>query len=327
MAANKPTIRIGYVPEHYLTPLHLALRSPTASSLPFQISLVEFPSGTGHMITSLRAQEIDIGIGLTEGWIAGLTGKQQLYENSVSGGYKIVGQWVETPLRWAIVTGRDRKEINSVDDLKGGRVGVSRLGSGSHIMSFVLQQQQGWSEDALQTVALGPFGALRDGVAPFREEPKREGHPAAEFFMWEHFTTKPYFHPNELKPNPPLKKIGEIYTPWPSWLIVASTTTFPDPERDANLAQLFSLLDEGIRAFENKPDEVVELLATGDLGCTYSEEDAREWMKDVRFVRDTTRGLDRKIVDNVADVLKTAGVIPLEMSNDEVAARVTGIPK
>lgn len=80
------------------------------------------------MITSLRGNEIDIGIGLTEGWVAGLTGKQQLYENSVSGGYKIVGQWVETPLRWAIVTGRDRKELNSVDDLKGGRVGVSRLG-------------------------------------------------------------------------------------------------------------------------------------------------------------------------------------------------------
>lgn len=196
-------------------------------------------------------------------------------------------------------------------------------------MSFVLQQQQGWPEDALKTVALGPFGALRDGVTPFKEEEPQQqqakGKPAAEFFMWEHFTTKPYFHPNELRPNPPLKKLGEIYTPWPSWLIVASTTTFPEPEQDARLAQLFDLLDQGIRAFEARPDEVVELLSTGELGCTYSEEDAREWMKDVRFVRDTTRGLDAKIVENVADVLKKAGVIPLEMSNDEVVARVTGI--
>lgn len=84
------------------------------------------------MITSLRADEIDVGIGLTEGWIAGLTGKQQLNTNNVAaasdGGYKIVGQWVETPLRWAIVTGRNRERLNGVEDLKDSRVGVSRLG-------------------------------------------------------------------------------------------------------------------------------------------------------------------------------------------------------
>lgn len=82
------------------------------------------------MITSLREDEIDIAIGLTEGWIAGLVGKDQMAKNdgAGAGGYKMIGQWVETPLRWAIVTGRDRDEIQGVEDLKGGRVGVSRLG-------------------------------------------------------------------------------------------------------------------------------------------------------------------------------------------------------
>lgn len=115
-------------PEHYLTPLHLALRSPSLRSLPFKISLTPFPSGTGHMITSLRDREIDIGIGLTEGWIAGLAGKQQAQKDAASGGYKVVGHWVDTPLRWAIVTGNKRDDIRSVDDLEGKRVGVSRLG-------------------------------------------------------------------------------------------------------------------------------------------------------------------------------------------------------
>lgn len=114
--------------EHYLTPLHLALRSPAASALPFQISLQPFPSGTGHMITSLRENEIDIGIGLTEGWVAGLVGKQQAQKDPASDGYRVVGHWVDNPLRWAIVTGRNRDEISSVRDLKDGRVGVSRLG-------------------------------------------------------------------------------------------------------------------------------------------------------------------------------------------------------
>jgi ABC-type nitrate/sulfonate/bicarbonate transport system substrate-binding protein len=111
--------------EHYLTPLHLALRSPAISSLPFKLALTPFPSGTGHMITSLRSNEIDLAIGLTEGWVAGLAGKQA---SQTSGGYKVIGHWVDNPLRWAIVTGRNRDEINGVSDLKDKRVGVSRLG-------------------------------------------------------------------------------------------------------------------------------------------------------------------------------------------------------
>lgn len=79
------------------------------------------------MITSLRQNEVDIGIGLTEGWIAGLIGKDQIQKGDTDGGYKMVGQWVETPLRWAIVTGRERDEIQNVGDLEAGRVGISRL--------------------------------------------------------------------------------------------------------------------------------------------------------------------------------------------------------
>jgi len=46
------------------------------------------------MITALRAGEIDVGIGLTEGWVAGL-GKNDLQGD---GGYRIIGTYVETPL-------------------------------------------------------------------------------------------------------------------------------------------------------------------------------------------------------------------------------------
>lgn len=86
------------------------------------------------MITSLRAGEIDIAIGLTEGWTAGLVGKDQIgkakevEKGKWDNGYAIVGQLVVNPLRWAIVTGRKRGEINGVSDLEGGKVGVSRMG-------------------------------------------------------------------------------------------------------------------------------------------------------------------------------------------------------
>ncbi|KAJ5365876.1 hypothetical protein N7517_008762 [Penicillium concentricum] len=325
--ADLPTIRIGYVPEHYLTPLHLALRSSAVSSLPFKLALTPFPSGTGHMITSLRGNEIDLAIGLTEGWVAGLAGKQQASQNSADGGYKVIGHWVDNPLRWAIVTGRNRDEINGVSDLKDKRVGVSRLGSGSHIMSFVLAQQQGWKPDSLTTVPLGPFGPLRDGVSGLDEsKPDQAANPSAEFFMWEEFTTKPYFHPTSEKPNPPLKKIGEIFTPWPSWMIVASTAIFPHPEQDERLESLFRAFDRGIKDFEADTAQAVKLLGTGELGCNYIEEDATEWLKDVKFTN-ATRGVDDKIIGGVVDVLKVAGVIDSAMSNDEAIQRVIGIKR
>ncbi|PWY79621.1 uracil-DNA glycosylase [Aspergillus heteromorphus CBS 117.55] len=277
------------------------------------------------MITSLREKEIDIGIGLTEGWVAGLAGKQQAQKDPAEGGYKVVGHWVDTPLRWAIVTGREREDIQSVADLKDKRVGVSRLGSGSHIMSFVLAQQQGWQSDSLSTVPLGPFQALRNGVTGSDPaQPELPPNPTAEFFMWEHFTTKPYFHPTEEKPQPPLKKIGEIYTPWPSWMVVASTSTFSNVEVNGKLEQLLKFLDQGVKDFQADLPQVVQLLGTGELGCTYGEEDATEWLKDVRFTGEV-RGVQRAIIEGVVDVLKVAGVIDTSMSNDEAVARVVGI--
>ncbi|KAJ5831967.1 hypothetical protein N7474_000278 [Penicillium riverlandense] len=318
---GQPTIRIGYVPEHYLAPLHLALRSPAVSSLPFKIALTPFPSGTGHMITSLRANEIDLAIGLTEGWVAGLAGKAQADTDPKNGGYTVVGHWVNNPLRWAIVTGRNRSGIDAVSDLQGKRVGISRPGSGSHIMSFVLAQQQGWKPDSLTSVPLGPFGALRNGVTG-ADQPS----PTAEFFMWEHFTTKPYFHATSGEAQPPLKKIGEIFTPWPSWMIVASMSSFPDPQHDQKLQLLFHAFDQGIKEFESDTDQVVRLLGTGELGCTYAKEDAVEWLKDVKFTSGT-RGVDPKVIEGVVDVLKVAGVIDQGMSNEEAVSRVIGIPR
>lgn len=73
------------------------------------------------MITSLQSNEIDIGIGLTEGWISAL-GKQK-----DAAGFKLVGTYVETPLCWAISTGIER-DLNEAKDLGGKRIGVSRIG-------------------------------------------------------------------------------------------------------------------------------------------------------------------------------------------------------
>ena len=78
------------------------------------------------MIAALRAGEINVAIGLTEGWVAGLGRKPGAKEPG--SGYSIVGTYVESPLTWAISTGAERLGVKGVEALKGGKLGVSRMG-------------------------------------------------------------------------------------------------------------------------------------------------------------------------------------------------------
>ena len=40
----------------------------------------------------------------------------------------MVGTYVETPLCWAISTGKGREDVCGVEGLRGKRIGVSRIG-------------------------------------------------------------------------------------------------------------------------------------------------------------------------------------------------------
>ncbi|KAI0471757.1 periplasmic binding protein-like II [Xylariaceae sp. FL0804] len=293
---QKP-LRIGFVPEHFSTPLHFAAARFGLS--PAVATLRPFPSGTGHMIAALRAGEIDVGIGLTEAWVAGLGKVDAKDDGHDDGGYRIVGTYVETPLCWAISTGARRPEIASVASLRGSKIGISRPGSGSQVMGYVLADQQGWLSSSsssqqqqeqpyAEAVVLSDFANLRAAV----------GDGRADFFMWEHFTSKRYHDAGEIR------RLGEIYTPWSSWKIVASTALLgskPDPR----LADLFAALDKGVQYFEAHPDEAVRYISTE---LDYSEEDAREWLKTVRFAS-KTEGVDVKVVQSCIDILRKAGVL------------------
>jgi len=131
------------------------------------------------MVKSLEAGVLDLAIGLTEGWIASLGNGQATF--------RLAGKYVDTPLCWAISTGRERAEMASACDLQGKKkLGISRFGSGSHVMGFVLADQNGWlkaGEEPFEWVVLDNFKNLRDAVN------HKEGKEA-DAFMWEHFTSK-----------------------------------------------------------------------------------------------------------------------------------------
>lgn len=160
--------------------------------------------------------------------------------------------------------------------------------SGSYVMAYVLADQQNWlSKDSkpFTMVPSGAFAALRTAV---RQQPT-----TADFFMWEHFTTKAYWDNGELK------RIGEIYTPWPSWMIAAR-----DPS-DPALQTLAEKLNSGVQYFLEHEEEAVKHITST---MEYSEEDAREWLKTVEFTRDV-RGVDPGVVGKTVGILRKAGVL------------------
>nr|POE72924.1 hypothetical protein CFP56_30863 [Quercus suber] len=282
MASRK--LRIGFVPEHFSTPLHFAQQHYSLDA-----ELVPFPTGTGSLAAALKSpvsesESIDVAIGLTEGFVA------DLGKTTAAGqkrGYGIVGTYVESPLCWAISTGKERDDVTSVTGLRGTNVGVSRIGSGSYVMSFVLADQQGWlaeTKDPFGVEVIGDFAALRKAV---REEKK------ADFFMWEHFTTKHFWDNGELK------RIGEIYTPWPSWMICAR-----DAE-DARVGDMLEKINQGVEHYLANTEDAVEYITSA---MHYSKEDAREWMKTVKFAQDV-KGTKADVIDETVKILRKAGVL------------------
>ncbi|EGP85224.1 unnamed protein product [Zymoseptoria tritici ST99CH_1A5] len=286
-------LRIGFIPEHFSTPLHFAQKH-----YGLEAELIPFPTGTGALVSGLKSSDpntpqIDVAIGLTEGFVADL-GKAKAAGDKP--GYGLVGTYVDSPLCWAISTGAKRDNIKSVEDLKNSRVGVSRIGSGSYVMSFVLADKHGWldtssSKDPFEVIPIGDFKALRDAV----------NGDKAEFFMWEHFTTKHFWDIGEIK------RIGEIYTPWPSWMVTAKEG------HEEAVRDLTAKLDLGVKHYLEHPEEAVDHITST---MQYSKEDAREWMKTVKFSGKVS-GVEAKTVDDTVAVLRKAGVLKDDSGGSE----------
>lgn len=169
-------------------------------------------------------------------------------------------------------------------------------------MSFVLADTKGWLETAgeapFEVVPLQAFAKLREAV----------NNKTADFFMWEHFTSKKYYDNGEIK------RIGEIYTPWSSWKIVARDAG------DERLRGMFESINKGVQYFEEHQDEAVEYISTE---LDYSKEDATEWLKTVRFPQDV-EGVSKKTIELTIGVLKKAGVLGDDATTADYMIGVSG---
>ncbi|KAF9243415.1 periplasmic binding protein-like II [Melanogaster broomeanus] len=254
-------LRVGYVREHFCSPL----LQFAAVDQEKTFTLVECPSGTGQLISRLTNDEIDIAIALTDPLIAGIAKGSQAY--------KLVGSYVTSPLRWAVITGYKDSPFNQLPDLQGTTIGISRNGSGSQTMAYVMALQQGWSTDNLKFQINNDIRGLIDSV--------NDGSTSA--FMWEWFTTKPFADAGECR------FIGDVPTPWPSWLIAAHPTRAPAPDVSAFLGTLSGY---------HRAGPSVEFI----------KEKFRAWLQTVTYPEDCAE-IPSDVIADTLTVLEKAGVV------------------
>ncbi|GAA5870509.1 hypothetical protein JCM1840_004785 [Sporobolomyces johnsonii] len=277
-----PRLRIGFVREHFCSPL-LQLAAKNSS-----IELVECPSGTGQVMTRLKNNEIDVAIALTESLIAGIAKK--------TAEFKLVGTYVTSPLNWAVIVGKESK-YQKLADLRGEKIGISRIGSGSQVMASVMGLNEGWVDqdgkvEPIEFEVLDTFKNLRDGV--------NDGRAAA--FMWERFTTKPYL--NEVR------FIDYVPTPWHSWAIVASPATLsPSSPLLPTLESFLPALSASMHAFDSPAARASDSIEFIKAQFGYPEEDVRAWLDQVAYPKGDAHEISRDMVERTLDTLVRAGVL------------------
>lgn len=241
------SIKVGGVPEHFNLPWHLCIEEDKFQNEGVNVIWKDYPGGTGAMCKALRSGEIDAAVILTEGII----------KDIISGNEsRIVQTYIGTPLIWGIHVAAD-SPYQSVEALRGKKAAVSRLGSGSHLMAYVNAEKHHWDTNELE------FEIVKDleGAVEALQKDK------AQYFMWEHFTTKP------LVDQRIFRRLADCPTPWPCFVIAVRNEAIRyDKER---LKKMLSVLNEETIKFKEKP-EIVEVLAKR---YGQKEEDIRKWLE------------------------------------------------
>jgi sulfonate transport system substrate-binding protein len=238
---------VGGVPEHFNYPWYLTLKNKEYTQENINLRWQDFPGGTGEMCTSLRSGEVDIAIVLTEGII------KDIAEGNPS---KIVQTFVKSPLIWGIHVGA-KSEFKSIKDLEHAVIAISRFGSGSHLMAIVNAYNQGWNVTTLKFKVVdnlqGGIDALTNG--------------AADYFMWERFTTKP------LVDNGTFRRIGNCPTPWPCFVIAVRNEVLAKHPKEVK--KILTIINHQTKDFKNIKN-IDKILAK-----RYEQklEDIQKWLK------------------------------------------------
>lgn len=274
------SIRVAGVPEHFNLPWHMAIEDGSFKEKGFDVKWQDFPDGTGAMCKALREKQVDMAVILTEGIIKDIHAGNDA---------KIVQEYIASPLIWGIhvAAGSDYRNI---EDLKNQKVAISRYGSGSHLMAYVNAKNTGWDPKELQFEVVGDIDGAVEALASGK----------ADYFLWEHFTTKP------LVDKGIFRRIGDCPTPW-SCFVIAVRQEFLEKESAAVLI-LLKTLNSVTKKFKSIPGVETAL----SKKYKQKQEDISEWLKITSW---SQKQLSIVEIEKVQSQLKELGLISEKWEN------------
>lgn len=240
-------LKLGGVPEHFNYPWYITLKNKAYTKENINLRWKDFPGGTGDMCAALRDGSLDIAVVLTEGIIKDI---------AAGNPSKIIQTYVNSPLIWGIHVASSSK-FKKIADLEHAKIAISRFGSGSHLMAIVNAFNQNWDFSTLKFVEVGN---LEGGI-----EALKNGN--ADYFMWEHFTTKPFVDRGVFR------RIDNCPTPWPCFVIAVRNEVLEN-----NLDAIEKVLDiiNAETAHFKKIPEISKILSK-----RYGQklDDVEQWLK------------------------------------------------
>ena len=277
------TVKIAGVPEHFNLPWHLCIENSEFDQVGIDLQWTDVPEGTGKMCQMLRNAETDIAVILTEGIIKDI---------AAGNDSTIIQVYVQSPLIWGIHVDA-RSEFNQLTDLKNSTAAISRIGSGSHLMSYINAQQQNWETSNLNFEIVNTI----DGAVDALQNSK------ADYFMWEKFMTKP------LVDNGIFRKIADCPTPWPCFVIAVRNSFLK--ENESTIELILDIINNTTIEFKDIPS------IDRTLASRYNQklEDIQDWLKITRW---SQKKLDKKTFDKVQDQLFELNLIEHKILFDTV---------
>lgn len=226
------------------------------------------------MLKSLQSGDVDLAFALTDCIVAEI-------ENGAP--VRLAGPIVTSPLTWAVIVAQD-SGIATVDELCKATWGVSRMGSGSHVMVMTLAKQRGWEEEPLFEVC-DNFEGLRKAL--------REGRVSA--FLWEHYTSRPYEVGGEVK------IVGGVPTPWGCFSVAVRKGC----RRVHEVRKVIDAFLEAGKRFLQSNDSINGIVERYGM----STDDAERWISGVKYAEVGCRKVGKEELEMARRTLLEAGVV------------------
>lgn len=284
------TLKIGGVPEHFNMPWHLAIENDEFKNEGIDLIWRDFHGGTGAMCKSLRDKEIDISIILTEGIIKDIINGNQS---------KIVQTYINSPLVWGIHVDAESK-YKTVVDLEGKRPAISRIGSGSQLLAIVNAKKNDWNTDLDYEIV----GNLNGGIEALT-------NGTADYFMWEHFTTKP------LVDNGTFRRIGDCPTPWPCFVISVRDEVLENNYDEVK--KVLKVINNKVKLFSThaKKQRYIDLFS---MRYNLEKKDIKNWLT----ITDWNQGkpISRTLIKTIQNKLIDYNVIDKTVDIDKLTKKI-----